>query len=171
VAGPLTIQRVPRGLLGFLGLRGSGQLPSELSPTIAGVVDATVLYARDDFRWARAAEPAANTSWLKYATQTVPQGEIWVVCSMWAVAGTGAAVTIQALRPALRRADGGLFDNYITNEQQVPVAINSDVRLGWSFPWGQLILAPGDIIGLALQGVAGGNASVSFGVEYYRMPI
>lgn len=167
MAGPLTIQRVPRGLLDFLGLRGSGQLPSELAPSIYGMVDTTVLYALPTLRWVNSQNAAANTSWLKYCTQTVPSTEMWVVCSCWATATTGAATTIQAVRPALRRAAGGAFDNYIDALQQTPIAINSDVRYGWTFPYGQLVMSAGDTIGLALQGIAGGVSAVSFGVEYY----
>lgn len=169
MAGPLTIQRVPRGLLDFLGLRGSGRLPNDLTPEIQAQIDATVLYALDDFNWVRGTDGAANTSWLKYAPQTVPAGEMWVVASCWATCATGAAVTVGSVRPAIRRAAGGLFDNYISNESQATIAVNSDARYGWTFPWGQLVLLPQDIIGVALQNVAGGAAAVSFGLEYYRM--
>jgi hypothetical protein len=168
MAGPFTIQRVPRGLLDFMGLRGSGQLPQELDDRIRATVDATVLYARDDWKWAYQ-QNVLSTSWLKTATHTVPQLEMWVISTCWATCLTGPGVTAISRRPAIRRANAGLFDNYIDHNAQFPVPENGDVRYGWTFPFGELILAPGDVMGATLEGITGGIAAVGFGLEYYRI--
>lgn len=47
MAGPLTIQRLPRGLLDLLLMKGSGEAPTELAAEIRASVDIGALYLID----------------------------------------------------------------------------------------------------------------------------
>ena len=80
MAGPLTIQRVPRGLLHALAMKGTGDLPTELAPSIVGTYDVTTLYLGDNLRSLSSAtsQPLTVDAFYSAPALQVPAGEIWL---------------------------------------------------------------------------------------------
>jgi hypothetical protein len=79
VAGELTIQRAPRGLLHALAMKGSGRTPDSLTSELVPTFDATVLYFGDNVRSASGTSAAINLVGTFSANLAVPTGEIWLV--------------------------------------------------------------------------------------------
>jgi hypothetical protein len=97
MAGPNTIQRFPTGLLGWLGMKGGGDTPHELSATIFGSMDIGELYLLDRRRFASGQTAAVSTQayWQVVSPTTglltVPDSKMWAVRSMSMLIGTPLA--------------------------------------------------------------------------------
>jgi hypothetical protein len=173
VAGPFTIQRFPKGLLDFLGMKGSGRTPSELEAELRSVIDSTPLYLSD-----RAAGIVSNTGNMAAdgvqafasAVATVPAGEIWI-----------------PLNCSLQRDTAGLtagnsFEFYITLFQAqfgrvilpglgTVVAAPASGGGATGFVWhDRCCLLPGDGFGAyTAKGTYAGTNALVFNLHIYRL--
>jgi len=73
MAGPLTIQRVPRGMLDWLDMKGTGQLPAELADQLRATIDSTYCYLIDKLYYQNGAQGRNTSGNTQYpALHTVP---------------------------------------------------------------------------------------------------
>lgn len=172
MAGRFTIQRVPRGLLDLLGLKGFGDNPSELEDKVRAHVDITQLYLGDQFQ--SAATATANISANGFNTAatsllTVPAGTYWLVSGFVAQrsvalpAATNFAVQLGVLR------QGSASPMPLLPDERV-VLTGETFALGVTLNPGQLVMRPGDQLGIYTQKGAYGTAiPVSLQADFYAL--
>ena len=168
MAGPLTIQKVPKGALGLLAMKGSGQLPADLAPNVQGTVALDPGYLMQDWREAYLVTPNATTNNTNYVgLPLVPEGEMWMVKQIGIfcpLVGAGAGWWM----PAVRRATS------TTRVQVIGTQVNwtAGDRSAWgrTFLDYELIALPND--GFCLYNIQGNFVTpVDIVVNYYRIPI
>jgi hypothetical protein len=164
VAGPFTIQRVPRGVLELLGLRGSGDLPHEMAQEIRATLDIGPFYGFDLLKTPSQLTASVANGW--NIAHTVPPGELWVPTNISAEfsSGVGAAAFLCLGYKRLQ-------DNTGPNRsfgQSVTLGASAIAQMGVSFNFGQLILASGDTVGARASGVAATVSSFVV-IDYYKL--
>lgn len=167
MAGPLTIQRVPRGLLDLLSLKGAGQLPTDLGDRISGTIELGDLYLQD-----RVQTGAFTTGVLAAIgdaaalLSSVPAGELWVAyhLAIGATIGVGASYT---LRPAIFRRTGSVIGTYAPNNGSWTAG--QRCAIGWDLR--PALLWPGDNFGCCVEAVTAGNTNFNVYLYYARLTI
>lgn len=169
MAGPLTIQRIPRGVLDFLGLRGTGDLPNNIAEAISGSVDLSSLYALNVLISVHQVSGAIGLG-LNPATtpMTVPNGEMWVVMQTGALVTTVAASTCTWALVYDRAVFTGGSSAYHYLSQSIDMAASQVRAAGVTFQFGQLCLNPGDRLGIQSQAQAGTAPTATFALDYFR---
>lgn len=88
------INRVPGGLLGFLGIKNGGETPKQLATTLAPVWDLSPIYFNSNAE--QRADVLAIAGIGSQSFLTVPNGEAWIILQSSAATGTlGAGQTIE----------------------------------------------------------------------------
>jgi len=169
MAGPLTIQRFPRGLLDLLGMKGTGQAPTSLAELLAGTIDATQFYLFE--RITTTTKFLANSAIGGYrtdATLTVPAGELWIFDTASYFIAVSAAGSIR-LTPAYQRAvSTGDWSGLGVQTQQVGGAAATDQLISGQLGR-ELILSPSDTIGAYINAPIVGTYSLFMRMDYYRL--
>lgn len=151
---PGLIQRVPVGLLDFLGLKATGQNPVVMPDELQTVVDISQLYAAARWEQFQASTNTVNLiGFWGAATLTVPSGEMWLVDSLMYTSGTLLAGTTYRLRPGLIGVQSG--------SQPIKVGELSQSWTAGERPfmgWGNFIARGGDQIGLVVDSLTLGTA-------------
>lgn len=164
MAGPLDIQKVPRGLLDALGLKGSGRSPVALAPETRLTFPSDWAYLYDAATRTQGVNLTGtngfNTSW------TVPFGECWIVTQLTGLVTNGVGVTC-VMAPAVIRIGATLFPQVYG--PPVSCVASMQTCTGFNFDIGAMILRPGDVGGVFLTSVAGGTPTSAVPVEYYRL--
>lgn len=99
MAGRLDVQRFPFGALDLLGLKGSGEMPTELEPQLRGNIDLTQFYLNSLRARIVSTTAVVNApGWFPVAGGPVPATEIWAVVNVTvfptpALLGAGEAYT------------------------------------------------------------------------------
>lgn len=150
---PGLIQRVPVGLLDFLGLKATGQSPTVMPDELVPTVDISQLYAAA--RWEQSTSTTSTVNLIGFwgtTTLTVPSGELWLVDSITATSGTLLAGTTYRLRMGL-----------ISANNSNPFVV-SDLSQSWTagerpfFGWRNVIARAGDQLGLVVDSLTLGTA-------------
>lgn len=98
---PGLIQRVPLGLIDFLGLQSSGGNPTVLPDQLSSILDLTPFYLAN--RWEALQTTTAAISTLGatvVSVLTVPAGQIWY-CDQFQIAGSTNVTAATAIRVKL----------------------------------------------------------------------
>jgi hypothetical protein len=166
-ARELTIQRVPRGLLDLLSMKGTGRTPTELQDRLQGTIDLTQSYLQDRLVTAVFSTAAvAAVGDVNAIGSNVPPGELWIAYHL-AIAATVAAGNSYRLVPAVFRRTGTVIGNYGPRAQAY--AATERVCLGWdlqgSFLW------PGDSVGLGCEQVTAGTTAFSVYLYHAKLTI
>jgi hypothetical protein len=167
VAGAFDIQRFPKGLLDFLGLKATGDTPHTLEGSVRGQINLDRYYLVDRVVAIQPSVTITANGFFTAAVATVPPGEMWLPLGL-RISATFAALTSMQWCPSTRRALGGgqmMLTNFIS-------AIAS-VTNECTYTWGELVpFMPGDAFGVyAQQTVLGANPSASILMEYYKLSI
>lgn len=167
MAGPLTIQRFPKGLLGLLDMKGSGQTPPDLSSIVQPQIDVSALYMADARRsLGGGAGPNVLLGFAFNNGSKVPEGEMWVVNNITVTVTTGGAVTGEY---AAGYQDNGSNSFVVSPYMTVPIS-QTVVGIGVQFaPW-SLVLMPGYKVGIWGKNLTGLTTSQIW-VDYYRVPL
>lgn len=107
MAGSLTIQRVPRGLLDLLVMKGSGRAPVEMSELVTGTVDLSAFYLQDTVLNDTSGTNNVNAvGYFSAPGSAVPDGELRLITNVTAIgqnvnaAGETMAIQLAYQRPA-----------------------------------------------------------------------
>ena len=162
------IQKVPAGLLPFLGIVGDGQAPRSLADVVAPTLDTMPFYA------ARSLQVVAqNTAALSAAgagtALVVPANEWWLVFGMSVSIFAGAAAQQMAGFIGLQIPSGSnTVVMAASNSDLLSVAANDSNRCGWA--GSPFLLAPSSAINGALQrNVAAGTVQVTTSALVMRL--
>jgi hypothetical protein len=169
VAGRMTIQRYPTGLLDFLGMQSTGDTPHELAQELRASVDLGDLYLSDRLRTVSAggSGPITTTSYLAGGLQTiVPAGETWLVYSAYVTSTpVTAGATIKGNLAIFRQTAGQV--------QILPASFSvlaAELILCsqiWERP---MVMRPGDQLSLYI-GATTGAPNVNWTGYLYYAPI
>lgn len=166
---PASINKVPGGLLGFLGIKNGGENPTQLEPLLKTVIDLWPLY---QVAYGEVLSSAINAAAAGFPTGgaalTVPSNEYWwcFEYSIQSNAALGAGQVLQSVPgyvipsaganlffgvgPPSNRATTGLFMS----------ASNSE----------QFILPPGAVLAQNAVEVAAGPVNCTANLRYIRLP-
>jgi hypothetical protein len=180
MAGPLTIQRVPRGLLHAFAMKGTGDLPHDLSPTVFASYDATPLYLQDNARsvWGQSGNVAATGFYSSVTSNLiVPPGEQWILnqfsatCPVVGAGNAGWVISVGYVRKAPYTAS----INVLATKETLVAAGHQWVCVGATVPLGSVVLRSGDQLGINLGWGTGGasvaNTAFDLWADYYRLEV
>jgi hypothetical protein len=176
MAGPLTIQRVARGLLSALAMKGTGDLPHEISPTLFVGYDATPLYLQDAARYAQNTTVNINAAGLFSGGITVPDGEMWLLTNMSiAVPVLAAGNTNWTLSGGYVRKTSSAAALQCVLPSQGPIILGQSQSFGITFGLAQVILRPADYLAVQIHNGAtatfANNVAVLVQADYYRLEV
>lgn len=174
MAGPLTIQRFPKGLLGLLGSQVGGDTPAELAPAAVAVLDILQFYGSDLRQNAQVNVgnlAVGGFTLISTNATSCASGEIRLLhefsvqCSTAAPAATDITVAV-----AIQRAQGAPV--MFTFEPRQNVQAGDFLALGVHFET-PLLMLPGDALGIVTpRSAAGGPIGPCFIQSCYtRIPI
>lgn len=159
------INRLPLGLLGFLGIKNSGLYPSTLSETLIPTWDLTDLYTAGNSEVAQVSVNIAAIG--SQAAFTVPNGEAWRVLQLSARSPTlGAGQTLQLGLQITDPAGTSTIEvadptTAVTNGMRCAVALRNP-----------LIAGPGFSLGIdVMQLVAGPVNGASVAIRFARLQL
>lgn len=144
------INRVPRGLLGFVDVKAMGKNPARLSDSVAPVLDLTALYMTDGLR--QQVEAGAPVDFIVAGTwqpkYVVPANKIWLVRSIATVCNTVAAANNIQFLHAVNQNGLAYPDGFRWTGIPSPVWTTGDVPV-WAdfFNPTPLVLRGGEAVG------------------------
>jgi hypothetical protein len=171
MAGPFTIQRVPKGLLDLLNMKGSGLLPQDLSGVVSPSLEMFDLYAQDKFVSTRTSTNVANLNgfWgISGTAPWVPDGELWLLSHLTVTSTNMAAGETYRLAVAISRASFSTLE--IVGEYVSASGVTQRIGIGHDFERPK-ILQPRDSIGVYVTDIAAGAHAFSIDYSYYRLTI
>jgi len=174
MAGPLTIQRVPRGLLSALAMKGTGDFPVEISRTLFVGFDATTEYLQDLARFSFSTTAAVGAAGFFSGAGIVPDNEYWLVtnCSLnvpvLAVGNTNWVASLGYVRKTPNSPQLQTF-----GPPSIPFILGQTYCMGYSFPVGSVVLRPADYLACQIHNGAtatfGANVTMTITADYYRL--
>lgn len=161
------IQRYPRGLLPALSLKGPGDTPHVLAAETRAIFDTTQLYLQElNTQASFFFNPYAN-GFNQNAAFVVPASEMWIVTGAGGETSAAAASSGRLQVVYARRSSAYKF--WPLQEPQVFAASQTAV-IGRALRWQELILQPGDALGVYANGITG-TVNGYFNIDYYRLTI
>jgi len=163
VNGPPPINRLPAGLLSFLGIKNGGQYPQHLATDLLPVWNLADLYLNSSPIY-----DAANATFNAdgaYFPLVVPQSEIWYVTdfSVWLSTGVG-----ESAQWSLARVSQGGVD-YVGLGEAMSLAASSERGLAWNRP---MVLASGEGLGFqAWGGAYAGAIDYAAAIRYAKLEV
>lgn len=170
MAGPLTIQRLPRGLLDLLLMKGSGETPQQLAADVQASVDIGALYLVDKQEIVlNNTNVLAGTGFYGVgAPLTVPDRELWLVVNISAISNAMIAGDTVVGRCAITRAPTSAGWIEIGPANSATGA--GQFSAGWDFAPYRL-LRSGDSIGFFLNQRVAYASTISITATFYRLQI
>lgn len=172
MAGPLTIQRYPRGLLDLLGSKSSGDNPTELAPTVAGIIDLGYMYQFDKVEGRTATTNVVNLNgaWgVTGPTLVVPAGEVWLLHNASANANANlAAGESYTINVAIYRSQWSQWQ--LSPNQGSGSGITARPAVGWQFDRPEL-LRPSDTFGIYCSNITAGATQFTVSAYITRLTI
>lgn len=165
MAGPFDVQRVPRGLLDALNMRGGGQTPKMLAQELAGSFELRELYAQDNRIQVDALGGAPAAGFNTSGTATVPAGELWVVTHLGVFVSNGVGVSI-TLAPAYQVNATSAFSRTVGAYTTIGASVI--VQVGQQFGFGELVLLPGMQAGYFAHSITGVPTTIGIKLDAHR---
>jgi hypothetical protein len=158
------INRLPLGLLGFLGIKNGGRYPQELSDTLAPTWDLSDIYLNANAE--NRVDVLAIAALGSQAFFTVPAGEAWYVIIASAATGTlGAGVTIEL---GLQTTDAAAL--VTTALTQMSGARTVGQRCAVALERG-IYLPPGSTFGINCTQLVAGPVNVTLATRFARFQL
>lgn len=167
---PPPINRLPVGLLGFLGIKNGGAYPQALGADLAGTFELQNWYMQTN---SQSIQLNGNVSALGFNANwwTVPNGETWAIhnCFVNSQAVLTAGQTLGCvgawIRSALQVLPATLTElpPLATGSASVMVAAKSDIT--------PIFVAPGGVIGVYAYTLTGGPILTTMTLTYVPIPL
>jgi hypothetical protein len=174
VADRLTIQRQPRALLDWLGMKGSGDTPHTLADYLQSTMEVGGLFLQD--RALSIIDNTGNISTNGWSTpasanSVCPAGEMWIINSLtvYRTSALPAATGWTAWAGVYRIYNGSSF---VVCPTPVVIPAAGMGATGQTFRVGDLILNPGDRPAVfTASGTYTTPSPMTFAMEYYRLTV
>jgi hypothetical protein len=162
---PGQINRLPAGVLGYLGIKNFGNAPSYLADILSGTWDLAPFYLNSDTAYFTNATAVVAVGNL--VAFTVPEGQVYFVTdfSIFQVANAASSNTMAPVRFAQGAAAGGSIIG--VGQGSNLVGPRGQMITATTLP---MILMPGESLGTAVLDFAG-VGSVTHYVRYRSLPI
>lgn len=156
------INRLPQGLLGFLGIKNGGRYPQEIADVLAPVWDLADLYLNTNSE--TRADVLAIAAIGSQAFWTVPNGECWYVTLASCATGTlGAGQTIEL---GLQTTDAAGLVTIAVSPMSGSRTVGQ--RCAQSLPQ-PVIVGPGATFGINCTQLAAGPVNVTVATRFARL--
>lgn len=170
---PTPINKLPDGLLGFLGIKNGGQAPAALPPILSPTIDLTGWYLRSYLTRAKlTAGPPAVGSISQVGVTAVPAGETWYVHRFSASVNIPAGDAIR-FSIGLSQAQGFAPDDYESLAvNQTSTGLTGSAALEWTVAsCGDFWLRPGEQLAIMTLAKTGAGApTLRTFVNYVSLP-
>jgi len=161
---PSQINKLPLGLLGFLGIKNGGEYPHELPRVLQGVWDLTDLYT---FNAAEIDNQNQNTSVLGNVTlTTVPNGECWLILQQSAT--TGDLTAGQTMEFCTNWTDAAQLVNIETSPMVGSRTVGARAIAVLARPY---IATPGSRMGVTVTQIAAGPINCRLKTRFARFTL
>jgi len=161
------IQRVPVGVLQFLGLRNGGETPKTFGSEVLPILDTTPFYAAEDLQQTIQTDAATNVAG-SGSFVDVPAGEAWLIVAVGGIWSTFTAGSV--FRAAIHLGFQPNLVPVATMEQSVTISAGATDQFRIPFvPPQPLVLPSGCRIGTVLLQSMANNATPQTRVLY--MPL
>jgi len=161
-----SINKLPFGLLGFLGLKNGGENPQQMQNFLQPTMDLTDLYYGTNKQLTRLSGNVAAVGFQLLGA--VPNDEVWAItgCMVNSNAVLGAGVSLRGFM-AYAAIDGAAYN-------VVPIGTYQAATVGevWTSSAPQAehyVLAPGTQLGVYCTFIAAGPVAVAWTAHYARM--
>jgi len=167
----MTIQRAPKGLLDLLAMKGTGDLPHELSETLSASVDVMDLYLNESYQVQTFATLAiAAAGFAGAPSLIVPQGEYWLLKTLSAQSINLNAGESYRLRNAILVNNPVLSSVIMSPNECSASGVLQRIGLGWYFEV-PLLVRPADQLGVWVNDVTAGVHGMLITTTFYRLSI
>lgn len=163
---PQRIQRVPPGYLSFLGLRGTGNNPSEVSDFVQPVLDLEYLYVAQDLAVEVATTAGVNAPG-GAATLEVPAGEAWRIVAISAQLATVLVGDVFNVSIGFALSSAGLIVQ-CANPPRIVATAAAQTMTGGLFIPQRFMLPAGHTIIARLEEAVGNASSLSVVALFQR---
>jgi hypothetical protein len=158
------INRLPLGLLGFLGIKNGGRYPQELADTLAPVWDISPLYLYSNSEVTTALQAISAIG--SQAYQTVPTGELWYVLQQ--SAGSDTLTAGQTIEFSTNWTDPAALVNVETGLMSGARTVGQRATATAQAPF---IAGPGSILGINCTQLVAGPVNVRLKTRFVRMQL
>lgn len=150
---PITINRVPTGLLALLGSKVAGRSPANMLEVVQPGIDFTPFYLAGAMEWQVATVNVAAVG-RALSTLVVPQNELWFVhlFTVTCGAGLGAGQAIQ-IAPAINVTVTGVDRNLQVGEYSTLGATGDQPSAANMYPF---VALPGSVFAVAISRLTAG---------------
>jgi len=156
------INKLPLGLLGFLGIKNGGRYPQELASVLAPTWDLSSLYLNANAE--NRVDVVAIAALGSQAFFTVPTGEAWMVLLASAATGTlGAGVTIEL---GLQTTDAAALVTIATSPMSGARTVGARCAINLADP---IFLGPGSTFGINCTQLVAGPVNVTLATRFARL--
>ena len=156
------INRLPLGLLGFLGIKNGGRYPQDLGAQLNPTWDLSPLYYNGNSE--SRADVLAIAALGSQAFFTVPTGEAWVVLLASAATGTlGAGVTIEL---GLQTTDAASLVTIAVSPMSGARTVGARCAVNLADP---IYLGPGSTFGINCTQLTAGPVNVTLATRFARL--
>lgn len=135
------IQRVPRGLLQYLGMVGSGRSPVDMADEVRGVFDLTPFYSRDLLTGVSQGDNVQNVG--DTVVLPVPAGKAWLVICVQA--GMTTAIAGELIAPSARIRIGNNQIRFASWTKMTASAAAAQLSFGTYLPRPLLLTAGNEL--------------------------
>lgn len=158
------INRLPLGLLGFLGIKNGGRYPQDLADVLAPTWDLSQLYLNTNSE--TRSDVVALNALGSQAFVTVPTGEAWIVLLASAATGTlGAGVTFEI---GLQTTDAAGLVTIAVSPMSGARTVGQRVAVSLPQP---ILLGPGSTFGVNVTQLAAGPVSTTLATRFARLSL
>jgi hypothetical protein len=165
MAGPLTIQRFPKGLIDLLGMRATGDTPAQLAQDVGGSLELQDLYLFDRLIGQRTGTAVAINALGNFAflNQSVPDGRLRFLYGLSVEVPAPAAATALTLVLTVNRGAANVR-NFVGPSTKL-IAGEGNAWGAWFGP--PMLLGPGDSTSIYCSQVTGAPAVTVTGIAWY----
>lgn len=162
---PVTpINKLPWGLLTFLGIKNGGQNPTALGDLLVPVWDTQKIYAETNAESLQTLPNLAAVGFTAY--WEVPPTEMWLVHEFGAFSAPLGAGQSCTFSPAM--VDGNGVALIMLGTERTFNTVGARFTLGTSF---EKYLPPRSQVGIYVSALAAGPIGMQAGIRYTRFPI
>ena len=164
-----SINRLPFGMLGFLGIKNGGRNPEVFSAELQATWDLQQLYFRTNMKLVRVNFNATGIGFTSPVPLLVPDNEVWACHGglLNSVSGLAAGQSISGFFAAANQ-DGAPSANVTPLGEYISASTPTVWASPWKWPTPQY-LPPGTSVGAYVTAIAAGPIAVSAQLWYSRL--